>query len=163
MSLWKQFVIVGCVFSACAKPPAHAKQAQDVTKAFSAKIEQEQGLTSLGSGGFYTNKKIDALYVDFEVKRKSSPEEARILLRNMVSSFVEFVNQNEEIRPFLQTYPITPNQISASIAFVDDKRAPLAGFSQIHLYDGTIYFSTFQSDKKDYISYQKERYESNPT
>ena len=95
MSLVKQLLVIGCVFSACAKPPAHAKQAQDVTKAFVTNMEREKGLNSLGSGGFYTDKKIDSLYVDFEIKGQFSPEEAKALLTTTVNSLVDFVNQHD--------------------------------------------------------------------
>ncbi len=156
MGVFKQLLVIGCVFSACAKPPPHAKQAQDVTKAFVVQIEREKGLTSLGSGGFYTNQKIDSLYVDFEVKKSLPPEEAKALLMTTVNSLVAFVNQNEGIRPFLKTYPITAEQVSISIGFINEKRAPLPGLSQIHLYDGTIYYSTFQSDLKKYTPYYQE-------
>ncbi len=158
MNVLKQLILVGCIFSACAKPPEHAKWAQDTAKAFTQLMEKSQGLHSLGSGGFYTNKKIDSLYLDFEIRKRVSHEEAKALLTTIVDTFIEYVNQNEGIRPFLQTYPITPNQVSASIAFVDDKKLPLAGFSQIHLYEGVIYYSIFQPEKKEYSSYQKELY-----
>ncbi len=160
MNILKQLILVGCVFSACAKPPEHAKHAQDTALAFTQKIEKNIGLRSLGSGGFYTNKKVDSLYIDFEVKKRVESDEAKALLTNIVDAFVEYVNQTEEIKSFLTTYPITPNQISASIAFVDDRRAPLTGLSQIHLYEGTIYYSIFQSEKKEYSPYQKELYPS---
>ena len=156
MSLVKQLIMVGCIFSACVKPPAHVKQAQEVTKEFAEKIEKETGLFSLGSGGFYTDKKIDSLYVDFEAKGNFSQNEARELLMNTMVSFVEFVNQNLEIRPFLSTYPITEKQISASIGFVDEKRVPVQGLSQIHLYTNTLYYSSFQIDTKQYVTYQKD-------
>lgn len=161
MNVLKQLIVVGCVFSACAKPPEYAKQAQDTALAFTHQVEGEASLHSLGSGGFYTNKKIDSLYVDFEIKKRLSPEEAKALLTTTVNAFIEYVNQNEGIRPFLQTYPVTPNQISVSIAFIDDKRAPFVGFSQIHLYEGIIYYSAFQPEKKEYSPYQKELYPIN--
>ncbi len=161
MNVLKQLLVIGCVFSACAKPPEHAKQAQDAAKAFSLIAKKEPGLTSLGSGGFYTNNKIDSLYIDFEIKKDLPPKEAKHLLTTTVNAFVNYVNENEAIRPYLQTYPITAKEVSVSIALIDEKRIPLKGFSQIHLYDGNIYYSNFIAERKEYSSYEQELYTTN--
>jgi hypothetical protein len=160
MNVLSQIIVIGCVFSACAKPPEHARHAQDTAKAFAKKAETEFGLTSLGSGGFYTNKKIDSLYLDFEMKKNQTQEEAKALLTKTVNDFVHFVNESEEIRPFLQTYPITPNQISVSIGFINEKREPFQGFSQIVLYEGITQYSVYIPEKKEYSPFQKELYPS---
>ncbi len=160
MNVLKQILIVGCVFSACAKPPEHARHAQETAKAFAKKTEMELSLSCLGSGGFYSDKKIDSLYIDFEMKKACSEIEAKDLLTKIVSEFVEFVNANDQIRPFLQTYPITPRQVSLSIGFVNHKREPLLGLSQIDLYEGMIQYSTYISEKKEYSPFEKELYET---
>ena len=161
MNPLKQILIIGCVFSVFAKAPDYAKHAQDTAKAFSLIAQKESGITPIGSGGFYTNKKVDSLYIDFEIKKRLSPEEAKALLTTTVDHFVAYVNQNEALRPFLQTYPITPQQISVSIGFIDEKRNPLSSLSQIHLFDGTIYYSTFNPSQKEVSLYQKELYTAN--
>ena len=155
--MFRHLIVIGCIFSACAKPPTHVKKAQDVASAFAEKSVQEKGLYFLGRGGFYTDKKIDSLYVDFEIQGAMSSEQAFDLLKERVDQFVDFVNQSEEIRPFLTKYPVTPNEISMSIAFVDKKRTPVEGFSQIHLYEGTIYYSAFQQETKRYVPYDQKR------
>ena len=157
----KQILIIGCVFSVFAKAPEYAKHAQDTAKSFSLIAQNESGLTPLGSGGFYSNKKVDSLYIDFEIKKRLSPEEAKALLTTTVDHFVAYINENEALRPFLQTYPITPERISISIGFIDEKRNPLPSLSQIHLFDGAIYYSTFNSAQKEYMPYQKEMYTIN--
>lgn len=158
MSMIKQIVCIGCIFSACAKPPEYAKRAGDAAKSFSLQVAREEGVTPLGSGGFYTNKKIDSFYIDFETKKRLLPEDAKTLLVTIVDQFVNAINSNEEMRPFLQTFPVTANQVSISIGLVDEGRKPLLGFSQIHLYEGIIYYSTFESEKKEYSPYERELY-----
>jgi hypothetical protein len=158
MSLLRQFICVGCIFSACAKPPPHAKEAQNVVKEFGLQIEHAIGLHSLGSGGFYTNKKVDSFYIDFEIVKNLSEAEAKALLKEVVETLVTFVNQNESVRPYLKNYPISANEISVSIAFIDEKRAPQKELSQIHLFDGVIYYSKFIAEKKEYSPYEQELY-----
>ncbi len=161
MSLLRQFICVGCIFSACAKPPPHAKEAQGVVKEFGDQIEHSKGLHSLGSGGIYTNKKIDSFYIDFEIAKKLSEAEAKTLLKETVEMLISFVNQNKSVRPFLKNFPISANEVSVSIAFVDEKRTPLKEFSQIHLFEGVVYYSKFITEKKEYSSYEKELYITN--
>jgi hypothetical protein len=161
MSLLRQFICVGCIFSACAKPPPHAREAQIVAKDFGLQAEHAKGLHSLGSGGFYTNKKVDSFYIDFEITKKLSEAEAKDLLKETVEEFVAFVNQNESVRPYLRNLPISANEISISIAFIDEKRAPQKELSQIHLFEGVIYYSKFITEKKEYSPYEKELYIAN--
>lgn len=158
MNLFSQLICVGCIFSACATPPPHAKEAERVAKNFGLHIQETKHLSSLGSGGFYTNKKVDAFYIDFEIAKEFTESDAKILLKEIVDSFVSYVNQNESVKPYLATYPISPNEVSVSIGFVDKKRAPIQELSQIHLFEGRIYYSKFESDKKTYSPFLEELY-----
>ena len=150
MSLVKLLVISGCIFSALAKPPPYAKEAQDLMKVFAGEMTLEKKYISLGSGGFYTDKKIDSFYIDFEVEGSLNEKEAEIALKSAVETLVCLVNTRESVRPFLSTYPITEAQVSVSLAFVDKKRAPVQGLSQIHFDAGRVIYSSYNAQKKRY-------------
>jgi len=161
----KTFIVIGCIFSACAKPPAYVKSADDVTKSFSEKMLRENALISLGAGGYYHEKSVNALYADYELFQPYSKEEAKALLTQIIPQFVDHINTSEEIRPYLQTYPVTSDQVSISIAFFDQDHNPYDKLAQIHLYQGKLYYSTYDREKKAYLAVENEKYklEKSPT
>lgn len=155
MSL-KSFVTIACIFSACAKPPAYVKSADNVTKSFNDVILQERALFSLGSGGYFSGNKVEALYADYETFSAYSKEDARTLLLETVTEFVNYINQDECVRKYLTEYPVTAQNVSVSIAFVDGNHNPFDSLAQIHLYGGKIFYSTFDKSKKAYLAFEQE-------
>lgn len=154
----KTFLIVGCIFSACARPPQHVRCVDEVTKSFSEIVRNERALIALGSGGYFTQKSVAGVYADFELERAYTQAEAKELLIGTVQKFIGHVNQSEKLRPFLKKYPISASEVSLSIAFVNSEHKPLSGLAQIHLYEGKIYYSTFDPSKKAYIAFSQEGY-----
>lgn len=149
---------MGCIFAACSRPPAHVKSADEITRSFDEKMLKENALISLGGGGYFENKSINSLYADYELFAPYNKEEAKKLLAQITAQFIDHVNQDESIRPHLKTYPVTQNQVSISIAFLDQNRKPQNALAQIHLYQGRIYYSTYDQDKKAYLAYDNECY-----
>lgn len=151
----KTLLVVGCIFSACARPPAHVRCTDDVTNAYS---KSQKDLVCIGRGGYFGNKCITGLYIDFEVERVYSNAEAKELLLKTVEEFITHANRSETLTPFLKKHPITFNEVSLSIAFVDKGRKPQPLLAQIHLYEGRIYYSNFDPAKKAYIAFSQESY-----
>jgi len=152
----KSLFIVGCIFSSCAKRPAHVKNADNVTTSFNEIIVREKAIFSVGSGGYFSRNKVDALYSDFEVYKPYNREEARELLIATVNEFVEHINQYEAIRPYLAHYPISIEHVSISMAFVDKKHNPFDSLAQIHLYGGKIFYSSYDKEKKAFLAFDQE-------
>ncbi len=152
----KTFFIVACIFSSCAKRPAHVKNADNVTKSFNEMIVREKSIFAIGSGGYFNRNKVDALYADYEVYKPYSREEARELLVATVNEFVQHINQNEAIRPHLAHYPISVENVSISMAFVDKKHNPFDSLAQIHLYGGKIFYSSYDKEKKAFFAFDQE-------
>lgn len=153
----KTFLFMGCIFAACSRPPAHVKTTDEVTRCFCEKMLKENALISLGAGGFFENKRVNAFYADYEMFVPYDKSEARKLLSRVTSEFIDYINQDEMIRPHLKTYPITANEVSVSIAFFDPHRKPQE-LAQIHLYQGRVYYSTYNQDKKAYLAFDNEGY-----
>ena len=154
----KTFVIISCVFSACAKPPKHVQEGLRVSERFSDQMEIEHTFTSLGSGGEF-QEKVSGFYADFETIIPYVKEEARELLASCTSTFLAKINEDEGVRPFLSKYPVTSDQISISIAFVDKLRNPRMELSQIHLFGDQIFYSVYNPTNKAYIAIEQEQYQ----
>lgn len=151
-------LVVSCIFSACAKPPDHVREALRVSESVSDSLQARYGFASLGSGGDFQSK-VMGFYADFETMGIYNKDEAKEMLVKCVDEYIESVNQDEGVRSYLAVYPITSQQVSVSIAFVDEKRKPRDELSQIHLYNDEIYYSTYNPEKKAFIATDHEHFQ----
>lgn len=154
----QNFMLVACIFAACVKPPKHVQCSDKVTKEFVSRIVRDVGFSALGSGGFYSKNTVDQLYIDFQVVKAPNKEEAKDLLITTVAGFLNHVNQSADLKEHLLTYPMTPKEVSLSIAFVDENKKPQKGISQVYLFDGKIYYSTYNEETNDYTSIETEAF-----
>lgn len=155
--MWqKSLLYVACIFSACAKPPAHVKQTDNVMKPFVKTQEVQYALHGLGQGGYFTGNQIDMFYADFDTTLSLSEEGAKELLYNITMNLKHVINTNEAISPYIKDYPVTIDQISLSIGFVDAHKKPREQLSQVHLYKGEVYYSSYNTEENTYISYKQE-------
>ena len=158
MSFLKNLLILGCVFSACAKPPEHVKITQDSIKSFSKNLEKTTSLKTIGSGGFYFGKTVEGFYIDFESKEIENESDAERLLRTVVDSMISHLNKDEKIKLLIRDSRVTASQISLSIGFLESNRKPSKKIAQVHLDHGYIHYSIFINDKNEYACYKKVLY-----
>jgi hypothetical protein len=158
MSFLKNLLVLGCVFSACAKPPEHVKITQDSIKSFSKNVEKATALKTIGSGGFYTGKTVQGFYIDFEFNDVENELDAEKLLRTVVDSMICHLNQDEKIKSLIKDSNVTASQISLSIGFLELNRTPSKKLAQVHLDHGYIHYSVFVKDKNEYFCYKKILY-----
>jgi hypothetical protein len=156
----RSFILIACIFSSCGKTPEHVRKCDQVEKAFAKILEKEEKFSLLGAGGIYGKETIDQFYIDFEVEREVSFEEARILVQKVARQFIEYIHQKEEILPYLAVSSLSFNDISISIAFVDTNRQPRKELSQVELCHQEIIFSTYHAKEKQYIFLKKEPFSS---
>jgi hypothetical protein len=158
MSFIKNLLVLGCVFSACAKPPEHVKITQDSIKSFSKHLEKTTALKTIGSGGFYFGKSVEGFYIDFEFKEVENEFDAEKLLRNTVNSMICHLNSDEKIKSLIKNSNITASQISLSIGFLESNRKPSEKIAQVHLDHGYIHYSVFVKEKNEYACYKRVLY-----
>ncbi len=154
----KSLLIVGCIFSACVKKPVYVRNCYDSTKAFVTVATKDFGVVSLGQGGYFNQGKIDSFYADFMIAKEVSEEEAKELLLSVTEKFLHHINGDCKLKPYLNIYPITMEHLSVSIAFMDQKKSPVSSLAQVHLYEGKVFYSHYNKDKKAYIAYRNEAF-----
>jgi hypothetical protein len=154
----KSLLIFGCIFSACAKKPPHVKSCYDSAKAFVLVATRDFGVTPLGQGGFFVNGGIDSFYADFTAPREASEDEAKALLFSVTEKFLHHINGDARLKPFLNIYPLSMEHLSISIAFIDHEKSPQGALAQVHLYEGKIFYSHYDKEKKAYIAYRSEAF-----
>lgn len=88
-------------------------------------VHQKYGLASFGVGGNLQGN-VKALALDFRYCGPSilSKEELRRLLVELTESYLQEINSNSELIPYLDVYPFTPENISIEIDLytIEDKR-----------------------------------------
>jgi hypothetical protein len=158
MSFLKNLLVLGCIFSACAKPPEHVRITQDSIKSFSKNLEKTTALKTIGSGGFYSGKTVQGFYIDFEFKDLENEFEAEVLLRTVVESMISHLNKDKKIKSLIKDSNVKASQISLSIGFLQSNRMPSNKIAQVHLDHGYIHYSVFLKDKNEYCCYKKILY-----
>lgn len=63
--------------------------------------------------------KVNLLGFDFQIRGPLSQEQLRKILIDCVEDLLNELNINEEIRPFLKTYPFTSKEVNIGIFIVD--------------------------------------------
>ncbi len=70
----------------------------------SSKLQQVHQIIPIGEG---MRGKFLGLDISFQIRRQMSKEEARRLLLICAQEFMDDINSNEELRPYLKEYPFT--------------------------------------------------------
>lgn len=136
--------------------PIYCKYVDEISHEFLVLAKTKYGLTCSGSGGALMDRvnvislSLDSREQDFDIKR------ARRLIIDCSEDYLERVNNNEEIRPYLSHFPFTEKGIRFSISFRNpqDDAIKLAFLSQ-----GNVVYSVIDPDQKPYVTKHKETYE----
>ena len=96
--------------------PVYIIYADKISSTLIKEMEEKYGLHCCGSGGQLATG-VGALAVDFEIRKKVTIEEAREMIVTATERFLELINSDEKIRPYLKEYPFKPNRAEILLAF----------------------------------------------
>ncbi len=88
--------------------------ADEVTNRAFVELEMEKGLYPFGTGARMMDQ-IKMLALAFHYYKEVDIREARELLVTAATKFLNIINSNEEIRPYLDIYPFKPENIQITI------------------------------------------------
>lgn len=90
---------------------------------FIEQIREKYGLKYLGSGGGL-EPKVCALVIDLEYCNQHilSKNELRKLLVDLTELYLQEINRNSELLPYLEVYPFTPNDVWIGVSLYSAKR-----------------------------------------
>jgi len=112
-------ILIACIFSIFSKTPDYVKAADQTMQAFNAKYCEEYAIKPINNSGLF-NGKVDALFLDYEVNEAITEEKAKDLLTHLQEKFLDFVNHDEKISPYLVVYPLTDKHLSISVHAIKD-------------------------------------------
>jgi hypothetical protein len=108
--------------------------------------KSKYGLSCSSKGGAFLND-VQELSLSFNsTGRMLGINESRVLLLECTRDCIEVVNNDKEIRPFLNHYPFTENGLSIGISFYDDytNRVSPEYIARVSLINGVIYYSSYR-------------------
>lgn len=137
-------ILFGFIFD---QTPEHVKIAHKVRSKISEEIERKFNVKEVGTGGGMY-KTINLLCLSFDCRKKVLKEDASSMLIAISQFFLEKINENEEIRPYLCNYPFGIDNVEIDIFFYDKNGGDLSDpyIASAVCSEGTMIYST--SDPK---------------
>ena len=99
------------------REPDHVRAIDKLMSSYSKQVKKQWGLYLAGSGGAMMYD-VKAVALDYECIANVTLEEARKLYVDLVEGFVDLVNKDEPVRPYLHNYPFTSSNCECSIMFL---------------------------------------------
>ncbi|MBS0629927.1 MAG: hypothetical protein JSS30_06895 [Verrucomicrobia bacterium] len=134
--------------------------ANQIINSFADEMKKEYGLHCSGSGGKMPFD-VEEFMIGFALHRHATIEEARELEVAVTEKFVQTINANEKIRPFLRVYPFTPDRARVSIAFQKSNNRPYTDGSVALVFQvrNRIYYNADSETSPTLISLMDEPYD----
>lgn len=143
------------------KEPQYCKYANKITNAFRHSVKEKYHLVPTSYGGSFMGNisVISQMYSVYD--KKYDVDEARALLVNCTQEYLNQINQDEKIKPYLSHVPFSENGLEFSIYFhkarfeyVDSEF--VAGAILIN---GELHYSSYDHEKKKFVDVHRESYE----
>jgi len=116
--------------------------ATEILNTFIDEMESKFDFSCMGSGGGMPYN-VRSLTVMFSSNKRVTNQEARYLGITSVQRLLELVNKHELIRPHLDKYPFTANNINISISFYDNfgkRRIETSSTAAIRMLSGKVIY-----------------------
>ena len=131
----------------------------DIVTIFEKEMKDQFGLmcTSLGGGMAYD---VDEIGIGFLLNQQTSIEEARELEIRATERFVELINTNESIKPYLRDPPWNQNRARVRITFYNEygEDYPEGVRLILQAHETVFYFGPKKTPKEVGITIKEEPY-----
>ncbi len=140
----------------------YTKQARKITGRFCEEISLPKDLYLTGYGGALMHD-VKELALHFDAFECLNLEEARKLYVEMTETYLDYINEDEAIRPFLHNYPFTIKNLKIMITFFDHSgnyqdNGCIALIFRV-LKTSQVFYCAYDSEKKDFVDVHEEPYE----
>lgn len=111
------FICLFLFFIPFEQQPVHAIVGEMVCSKISREVQQKFNIVEIGNGGGMRDN-VKLVSFDFNCPNIVDKDEARLLLITIVEFFLERINENEEIRPYLSNYPFEIKNVIIILSFM---------------------------------------------
>ncbi len=140
--------------------PADEKIAYKMMGRFSTH-SKAHGLYGIGAGlmGDKSNDKIAAFDLIFTTEQTLTISLARELIIKEVNQFVNFINTQNELQPYVSVYPVTPKQVILTISGLDRTTQDSNYVSSVVASQGSVIYFNGIMEAPNYGCIYEETYE----
>src|SRR6185503_558400 len=150
----KKLYLLLCFVFCSFKQADHSKISNKIYRSYNKELCKKEKLYLVGKGGSMIDgavHKVNASYVSYE---KVDIDAARRLFVTIAEGYISRYNQNEQIRPYLCSYPFAIDNFGLSLAF-EEKLGP----SSQHVGDGYVAF-VFNLPQENRLYYRLYNHET---
>ena len=152
------FILIGCSSSISQKEIF----AHRVSANYSQKLRNQEQMILQGKGGSRMNK-ITLLFYDYACPKLVELDEARSITMRCIEVFLNTINNDTDIRPFLANYPCSPISLELIITFYPfEPTNPFAKQSficTVFFAEGILFYRKFDVDQQKRVTILTEAYE----
>jgi hypothetical protein len=154
------FFLFGFTLSSNEKNEDYEVYVNQIIQSFANEMEKTYGLVCYGHGGKMPHD-VEEIKVTFNCYQHVSIEQARRLEVKATERFLEIINSNEKIRPFLREFPFKPNRGKVSISFrtADNLRYTDGSVAYVTQFKNIISYCSDEETSPSLITLKKEPYE----
>ncbi|WP_044882038.1 hypothetical protein [Neochlamydia sp. EPS4] len=158
------FILSGCVLSLLDsyEEPEQAKFVGDILNNVSKKLQKKYTMRTIGTGIGMPDGVVTMLALSFEKTGPLTQEEGRAIIVGCVEEMIQTVNKNEKIRPYLENYPFTSNNVEIRL-FLKTKEGNKIyepDYGVISEIDGSVNYKYKSSENpKKYSKIEEEKFE----
>jgi len=163
----KKLYLLLCFVFCSFKQVDHSKLSNKIYSSYNKELCKKEKLYLVGKGGSMINgtvNKVNAAYISHE---KVDIDAARRLFVTIAEGYISRYNQNEQIRPYLCTYPFTIDNFKVRIAF-EDKPGPysqrVGGGYVAFIFNipgkNRLYYDLYNHETGKFVSLHDESYDT---
>ena len=143
-------LITGVLYSCSSieyESPRYVQLAHKITNKTAKTLEKEKGVILVGRGGQMMND-IQMMAMSFDLYHEMSLEEARELIIFSVEKYLQDINENKEIKPFLHDDPFTAKNVEIRIWIWNSNKSTLSskGICYLSVLKGKVSYYSNESD-----------------
>lgn len=125
----------------------------EIVDKYSLELKRERGLYLIGRGGRMMDD-IQQVYVEYTSVDAPSVDEVRKLYVEIAEEYLQRINSNEELRPYLHVYPFTIENLALTLSFEDVayriRKDGYVAYAYIPK-DNLIYYKEYKSDEQYHL------------
>lgn len=138
-----------------------------LSNAFVSQMAIEEGMRAYGTGGSLTGgpdrNKTSKFFFAFEYPKLVDITEARSITLRIAKKFLEKINNDEEIRPYLEHYPYRHSGIELTIGFFPhEKNNPSTADKYVHVvffYNDVVVYQQYDHQTDKDVTILRESYQ----
>jgi hypothetical protein len=140
-------LILSILLPSCGLGRSYVDMSNSIVGRYSKEAKKKYGFDVFATGGRMCES-VECVFISYSSNQKLNVAQTRELFVEIEEELIRKYNENEEIRPYLDNFPFTSNNIELSLTFFDKSYEFMSdGFvAYAVIIKGIIYYSTDSHD-----------------